>query len=97
MDGAIVQPGAEVDKRWLVLNSGSCGWNQFYRLQFVGGDPLGANETQALVPAKSNTNAIIQLIFTAPETPGQYVSTWQAVDPYGVPFGETIYLLIVVE
>jgi next to BRCA1 gene 1 protein len=96
-DGTIIQPGAKVDKRWMVENTGSCDWDQNYSLRLVQGDALNLATTQALVPAKSNTNAIIQLIFTAPDLPGEYISVWQAFDPAGVPFGEQIYLQIVVK
>ncbi len=96
-DGTIMQPGAQVDKRWMVENTGSCDWNQYYSLRLVQGDALNVETTQALVPAKSNTNAIIQLILTAPDLPGEYISVWQAFDPAGVPFGEQIYLQILVE
>jgi hypothetical protein len=97
LDGAIVKPGAEVDKRWQVQNSGSCNWHEGYTLQQISGDALGVDSPQTLYPARSNTNAIIQLIFTAPTAPGEYFSTWQAVDLRGNPFGEAIYLHIVVE
>lgn len=97
LDGTVVQPGSQVDKRWQVQNSGTCNWTSQYTLNLVAGDPLGLESPQAMFPARSKTNAIIQLIFTAPAEPGEYFSTWQAADPGGMPFGEEIYLHIVVE
>ncbi len=97
LDGTVVQAGAMVDKRWQVLNSGSCDWNHQYTLRLISGDPLGLESPQALFPARSNTNAIIQLIFIAPTASGEYFSTWQAVDASGTPFGEEIFLHIVVD
>jgi hypothetical protein len=40
-DGAIVKPGASLDKRWLVQNNGTCNWDERYRLKFVSGADLG--------------------------------------------------------
>ncbi|MFZ5879765.1 MAG: NBR1-Ig-like domain-containing protein, partial [Chloroflexota bacterium] len=30
-DGTVVQPGASVEKQWLVTNSGTCDWTSSYR------------------------------------------------------------------
>lgn len=95
-DGANVTYGSPVDKQWLVQNSGTCNWNSGYRLRYVGGALLGAPEELALYPAKSGTQAVIQITFTAPFTDGVYESAWQAFDPAGLTFGDAIYMRIVV-
>jgi hypothetical protein len=41
-NGTVVVPGESVDKRWLVQNSGSCNWDDRYRLKFVSGSELSA-------------------------------------------------------
>ncbi len=33
-DGTVVKPGESLDKRWLVENSGTCNWDENYRLFF---------------------------------------------------------------
>ena len=95
-DGTNVTYGASIDKQWLVQNSGTCNWNAGYRLRYIGGAILGAGEELALYPAKSGTQAVIQITFTAPFTDGVYESAWQAFDPTGLTFGDTIYMSIVV-
>jgi hypothetical protein len=95
-DDSLVAPGSSIDKQWLVLNSGSCNWDSRYRLKFLRGDPLGAPAEQALYPARAGSQAVLRILFTAPLVPGSYGSEWQAVDPQGQWFGESVYLQIIV-
>ena len=95
-DGTNVTYGATIDKQWLVQNSGTCNWDAGYRLRYIGGAILGAPEELALYPAKSGTQAVIQITFTAPFSDGEYDSAWQAFDPAGLAFGDTVYMRIVV-
>jgi len=95
-DGTIVSPGAVIDKHWLVQNSGSCDWDSTYRLRWIGGDPLGADDEQALYPARAGTQATLRILFTSPMIEGPSESSWQAVDPNGNVFGDLIYMKIVV-
>lgn len=95
-DGARVAPGELVDKRWLVENAGTCNWDRRYRLRLVEGPDLQVPEQQALYPARSGTQAIIRVQFSAPDRPGSYRSAWQAYTPRGEAFGEVIYVEIVV-
>lgn len=94
-DGTTVIPGAVMDKRWEVENSGSCNWDARYRLRLVAGSLLGASAPeQALFPARSGTHAVIRLMFQAPSEPGRYRSAWQAFDPQDLPFGDPIFIEI---
>ncbi|PKN91569.1 MAG: hypothetical protein CVU44_18475 [Chloroflexi bacterium HGW-Chloroflexi-6] len=96
-DGSPINPNERIDKQWRVVNSGTCDWDAGYRLKLVGGfAPLGAEIVQALFPARAGAEVTIQIFFTAPPTSGVYRSAWQASDPQGQPFGETIYIEIVV-
>ena len=95
-DGTSIPYGSPIDKQWLVQNSGTCNWNAGYRLRYIGGALLDAPEELALYPAKSGTQAVIQITFTAPFSDGVYETAWQAFDPYGLAFGDTIYMQIVV-
>ncbi len=95
-DGTAVQAGKAIDKRWRVRNAGTCNWDGRYRLRHIAGQSLGAPEEMALFPARAGAEAVIRILFTAPRSPGQYFSTWQAVDPQGRPFGDPIYMQIVV-
>lgn len=95
-DGTQVAPGQIIDKRWRVENVGDCNWNEFYRLRLVAGPDLGSPSEQALYPARSGTQAMIRAFFVAPAEPGVYRSAWQAYDPQGRPFGDTVFIQIIV-
>jgi len=96
-DGTIVEPGEELEKIWLVENGGSCNWDDRYRLRLTSGSEMGAAPEQALFPARSGTQARLRVVFTAPTEPGTYQSVWQAYTPAGDPFGDVVYIEIVVE
>lgn len=91
-DGAQVQPGESLDKRWLVENSGTCNWDASYRLKLIAGAEMGLSREQALYPARSGTQVSIRLVFTAPEQPDVYRSAWQAFSPSGEAFGDPIFI-----
>jgi hypothetical protein len=91
-DGTAVTPGATLDKRWEVENSGSCNWDRSYSLRLVAGQEMGAGEQQALYPARSGTTAVIRILFTAPKEAGVYRSAWQAYGPGGEAFGDSIFI-----
>lgn len=96
-DGAQVRPGELLDKRWLIKNSGSCNWDQEYRIKLLSGPEMGASPEQALYPARSGSEASLRMIFSAPMEPGYYQSAWQAYNPRDVPFGDPFYIEILVE
>jgi len=87
-DGTQLSPLKVIEKEWKVKNSGTCNWNDSYSVRLISGSDLGAETTQALVPARNGTEAIIRIEFTAPTEPGKYTATWQAYGPDGQPFGE---------
>lgn len=95
-DGMVVPPGAAIDKRWEVLNSGTCDWGPGYRLVRLGADPLEGPGEIALYPARAGAAAVWQVLLTAPSAPGEVISRWQARSPDGRLFGEEVYLMIVV-
>jgi hypothetical protein len=95
-DGTIVSPGEKLDKRWQVENNGTCNWDQEYRVRLVAGPAMDVPTEQALYPALAGTQAIVRMIFTAPETAGTYRSAWQAYSPRGEPFGDPFFIEVVV-
>jgi hypothetical protein len=96
-DNSIVAPGSTLDKQWLVQNSGSCNWDNHYRLRLINGDTLGASPEQALFPARAGMQATLHTVFTAPLEAGDYISEWQAFDAKGIPFGESFFIKITVQ
>jgi len=95
-DGTIVSPGQRLDKRWLVLNAGTCNWDESFEIQLIAGPAMDVPSTQVLYPALSGTEAEIRMVFTAPEEPGSYRSAWQAFDLDENPFGDPFFIDIVV-
>jgi hypothetical protein len=95
-DGTQVAPGASLDKRWQVKNSGDCNWDAHYHFKLIDGSALGATPDQALYPARAGSEAVLRLVFTAPPDPGTYRSAWQAFGPDGQAFGDPVYIEITV-
>lgn len=93
-DGTSATPGEPVDKQWLVTNTGSCNWDERYRLKLISGDAMGASTEQALYPARAGTQTTLRIVFTAPQTTGNYASAWQAFAPDGTAFGQAVYMQI---
>lgn len=93
-DGSRVPPGELLDKRWSVLNSGSCNWGPGYRLTRTDDGTLDAPRELALYPARAGEPAAWQVLLTAPREPGQYLASWQARSPSGEFFGDQVFILI---
>ena len=95
-DGTVVDPSSTIDKRWEVENAGSCNWDANYKLRQIAGPDLGSLKEQALYPARSGSRATIRIVVTAPADAGKYHLVWQAINPEGKPFGDPIYMDVVV-
>lgn len=93
-DGSQASPNASLDKRWSVRNNGSCNWSEGYTIRLIAGPEMGAEPSQALIPARAGTEAVIRIQFTAPAEPGVYISAWQAFTPAGLPFGDQFFINI---
>ena len=95
-DGTQIAPGAPIDKRWSVLNNGTCDWGPDYSLVLISGSDLGSGQITALFPARAGAEVEIQLTLTAPFEPGEYTSTWQMRDSQSQLFGDTLFINFVV-
>jgi len=93
-DGSVVLPGDTLDKRWSVLNSGTCDWGPGYQLVRIGDDSFDGPDELALFPARAGATAVWQVILGAPLEPGDYLSRWQARTPEGSLFGDEVFLFI---
>ncbi len=96
-DFSLIAPGISLDKQWLVQNSGSCNWDDRYRLRMVDGNALGAPLEQSLYPARAGMQVTLRIVFVAPNDPGEYFSEWQAFNSLGIPFGQTFFIKIIVQ
>lgn len=95
-DLVVVEPGIELDKRWMVRNSGTCDWTVGYRLINVGGEGFVGPDEIALYPARAGASAELQIVVRAPLDPGEHISRWQARSPDGQAFGDEIFLYIII-
>jgi len=93
-DGTQLNPNTVFEKEWQVKNSGTCNWNNTYTLRLISGDAMGADPTQAMVPARNGMEAVLRIEFTAPAEAGKYTATWQAYGPDGEAFGEWLTIEI---
>lgn len=93
-DGSLARPGEKLDKRWAVLNAGTCDWGAGYRLVRTDESSIEAREELALYPARPGETAIWQIEMTAPQDIGQHIASWQARSPDGNFFGERVFVLI---
>lgn len=96
-DGTVVTAGVSIDKRWQIRNNGTCDWAEGYTLRRTSGDALGADESQPLNQTRSGSTDVLQVILTAPDTPGNYRTSWRAYNAGGEPFGDLIFIDFVVE
>lgn len=93
-DSTVVAPGQSVDKQWAVTNNGTCDWGADHRLRPIAGNPLVSGRAEALYPARAGAAATWRVTFEAPTEPGEYIGEWQAFDPAGTPFGDTVFLVL---
>jgi len=108
-DGTHFAPGTVFQKTWRLRNSGTCIWDDSYRLAYLAGErmsgprtsPLGdpniSQEGLGLFPTVLPGEEIdVSVMLSAPEAAGTYSGQWQLFAPDGTPFGTRPYVLIVV-
>ncbi len=95
-DGTQMTPGQDFVKTWKIRNTGSCTWGTGYSAIFAYGEKMsGVAEpmTGAVAPGEE---VEISVRFKAPDTTGEYSTYWRMANARSVPFGENIFMLIVV-
>ncbi len=93
-DGYPVGPGEVLDKRWGVLNAGSCDWGAGYRLVRIDDGIIEAPGELALYPARAGETGVWTIQITAPDQAGEQLASWQAQSPDGALFGDPVFVLI---
>ena len=95
-DGTEMTPGQDFVKTWKIRNTGSCTWGTGYTVIYAFGEKMsGIAEplTGAVAPGEE---VEVSVRLKAPSNTGEFSSTWRMANASNVPFGENIYLLIVV-
>ena len=76
-DGTALSPGADLDLKWEVKNTGTNDWNTDYYYEYQSG-VKGSGAESYNIPEYADTGETIRLIvdFIAPTDKGTYSTTW---------------------
>jgi hypothetical protein len=96
-DGTEMSPGDTFTKTWEIRNSGTCDWNENFKITFVGGDLFGSDTTKIRRFVAAGNGAKISLKMVAPSGSGSVTSSWQMADDNGNLFGQVFTIEIVLK
>lgn len=90
-------PGQEFIKTWEVKNTGTCTWSLDYKLVYGGyKDPLGGKPTKIGIEVPPGAIAQVSITLVAPRQKGEYLSAWRLSNANGFPFGDFLYVIIII-
>lgn len=97
-DYTTFQAGDAIHKVWRVKNTGSCTWNNQYRLVFVNGDKMGAPDSLPLQTVKPGETLDIAIDMVAPATDAVYRADFEIHTPSGasIPIDQNTILWTIV-
>lgn len=95
-DETELAPGADFIKTWRVRNNGTRPWGAGYTLAFSSDTLMSAEQSVPLPALEPGQVAEVSVPMTAPLVKRRYKSSWQARDADGTPFGDIIFLIIIV-
>ena len=95
-DDIEMQPGQEFVKTWLVQNSGNTSWNESYSLVLTGGEAMASPIRVPLPAAEPGQRVEISINQVAPDEPGTHYGDWRLHNAQNEPFGDVIFLRIVI-
>ena len=93
-DNSVMNPGQDFDKIWRVRNTGTCIWDDSYRLVFVQGDQMNGSTQRVRGTVRPGETYDIGIDQNAPNQPGKYHGVWQMVNGARIPFGTRIWIKI---
>ncbi len=96
-DNTVFEPGEEFEKAWRLKNTGSCPWDEGYKLVFVSGDQMGAPASQPVPATAPGETADVGVTMQTPRTDGAYKGVWQMQSPSDQLFGQEVTVVIVVQ
>jgi len=85
-DGPIMARGQAFDVTWVIKNIGARDWNNQFYIRHISGFKSSTFSVLMLPPVHRGSETTIVADFTAPHTPGYYVSQWGLVNDDGVTF-----------
>ena len=95
-DGTEMTPGQDFVKTWRIRNTGSCTWGTGYTIIYAYGEKMSGVAEPLTGAVAPNEEVEVSVRFKAPSNTGEFSSTWRMANASGVPFGENIFVLIVV-
>jgi hypothetical protein len=98
-DGEKMRPGEEFMKAWQIKNTGTCIWDDGYRLKYLGGR-MGGHDVpidQTVEFVKPDHIQEYHVDLVAPEQKGEWAECWRMQDDGGWYFGTYLCVKIVVE
>ena len=100
-DNAVIKPGINFEKIWRVQNTGSCTWDDGYKLVFIAGDkaldPTNFEFTRSEDFVSGGETADIGVDLTAPLAEGTYSATWRMQSDNGAFFGTLLTVIVEVK
>lgn len=95
-DDSEIPAGQRFVKTWRVRNSGLESWASDFTLHFVGGNGMSVVQSVALPPLAPGEEGNVSVELVAPSNPGVYYADWRMKTGQGLPFGEMVYVRIIV-
>lgn len=100
-DNSEIKPGTDFEKIWRVQNTGTCLWDEGYKLAFIAGDkaldPYTFEFKKSEDFVAGGETADLGIDLTAPLKEGTYTATWRMQSDTGVFFGTLLTVVIVVK
>ena len=100
-DNTVVKPGTNFEKVWRVQNTGTCLWDDGYKLVFIAGDraldPYTFEFKDSADFVSGGETADLGIDLTAPNAEGTYTATWRMQSDNGAFFGTLLTVVIVVQ
>jgi hypothetical protein len=95
-DGTQMSPGQDFVKTWKIRNTGSCTWGTGYVPIFAYAEKMGGIAEPLTGAVAPGEEVEISVRFKAPTNTGEFASTWRMANASNIPFGENVFVLIVV-
>jgi hypothetical protein len=85
--GAILTPGQQFEKVWVVRNIGKSVWSEGYTLAYLDGEKMSGPDSVAIPVTESQRTVRLSVSLVASSAKGSYKGYWKLRDPKGTLFG----------